>query len=269
MSQPTPPDVLLRFVHVSDTHISADPSYSHPDADYPAAVGAHAAVRAINTLPFTPDFVLHTGDVAYDPDASAYLAAREILSGLRAPVHYLVGNHDDREALQRVLCGQPAPAPRHSYQFECGGVQCIMLDSNAPAPGAGGALGPQQLDWLRALCAAPDARPMLVAVHHNALPVGSPFLDSFMRLVDGEALHQALLPAARRLRGVFFGHIHQPTETWCDGILYCSAPSTWYQLHCDPGSAEIRPDRGAPPGFSVVTVLRDRTFVRRHRFTIG
>lgn len=268
-STSTAPEVLLRFVHLSDTHLSADPHYSHADADYPAAAGARAAVRAINALPFTPDFVLHTGDVAYDPDPAAYSAARAILGELRAPVRYLVGNHDDREALQRVLLGRHNPAPKLYEQFECGGVQCILLDSQAPVPGAAGALDQPQLDWLRALCAAPDERPLVVAVHHNALPVGAPFFDTIMRLADGEALHRALLPAARRLRGVFFGHIHQPAETVCDGILYCAAPSTWYQLHSDPGSAEMRPDRGARPGFSVVSIMRDRTAVRRYQFAVG
>jgi hypothetical protein len=30
-----------------------------------------ALIKAVNDVPFAPDFVLHTGDVAYDPDPEA------------------------------------------------------------------------------------------------------------------------------------------------------------------------------------------------------
>jgi len=268
MIQARPNDVLVRFVHFSDTHISADPNYSHAEADYIPMYGAKEVVRQINALPFQPDFVVHGGDVVYDPDDTAYVAAREILSEIRYPVHYLMGNHDERNGFQRILLGQPETSPKHFYQFEVNGVQFLVLDSNAPAPFAGGSLGKIQLEWVREICAAPDDRPIAVFVHHNAVPIGAPFWDDFMRMVDGEQFHAALLPAANRLRGVFFGHVHQSTETYRDGILYSSVPSTWYQLHCYPGQSGILQDEGSDPGFNVITISSNQTFIRRHRFHV-
>jgi Icc protein len=261
-------EILLNFVHISDTHLSADPHYTHDEADYPSLAGAKALVRQLNALPFTPDFVVHTGDVVYDPDRNAYAAARDLLSQIRHTVHYLVGNHDDRAMLQEILLGASTIRDRFHYEFEVHGVQVVCLDSCAPHPYAGGALGDEQLAWLSAICSAVDTRPLVVAVHHNALPIGSAFWDEFMRMSDGEAFHRALLPAQQRLRGVFFGHVHQATETYRDGILYASAPSTWYQLHCWPGHNGIEQDRGAEPGFNVVTITRSQTFIRRHRFSV-
>jgi hypothetical protein len=71
------------------------------------------------------------------------------------------------------------------------------------------------------------------------------------------------------LRGVFFGHVHQATETYRDGILYSSVLSSWYQLHCWPGQSGILEDREADPGFDVVTITRAQTFIRRHRFRVN
>jgi Icc protein len=261
-------EVLLQFVHISDTHISADPAYTHAEADYPAVAGAQELVRQINALPFQPDFVLHTGDIAYDPVPSAYDAARAILQDIRYPTYYLVGNHDDPALLQQKMVGRTQILSPYDYEFELNGVQIVCLDSNGPAQFAGGSLLPKQLEWLEGICKSHDVRPLVVAVHHNALPIGSSFWDDFMRMTNGEDFHRTLLSAQRRLRGVFFGHVHQGTETYRDGILYSSVLSSWYQLQCWPGQSGILEDRGAEPGFNVVTITRSQTFIRRHRYHV-
>lgn len=259
---------LLRFVHISDTHISNDPGYTHAEADYTALQGARELVRQINALPFTPDFVLHTGDVAFDPFEEAYLAAREVLSAIKYPVYYLTGNHDNAEMLQRVFLGRSEILPTFDYQFEVNGVQVVCLDSSRPAQYAQGVLLPEQLEWVERIVSAPDSRPLVVAIHHNILPVGAPFWDTFMRLSNGEDFHRLMVRAKDRLRGVFGGHVHMSTDTYVDGVLYATVPSSWYQLECWPGQSHIIEDRGAEPGFHVVTITRAQTHIRRHRFRV-
>jgi Icc protein len=109
---------------------------------------------------------------------------------------------------------------------------------------------------------------LIVAVHHNLLPTGIPWLDDFMRTTNGEAVHAALLPARHRLRGVFFGHVHQPLDMLRDGILYASAPSSWCQYHAYPDQADTIEDAASGPGFNIVTVTDDQTYVRRCRLTV-
>lgn len=254
---------MLRFVHLSDTHLSPDPDYTYKNADYPALPGAKALVQAVNALPFTPDFILHTGDAAYDPDPAAYPVVKSVLGELKAPVYYLAGNHDDGAILIQTMMGQSDLF----YAFDSNGVQIICLDSNGGGvtPPAG-RITDEQFDWLAEICRVDDPRPLIVAVHHNPLPAGVPWLDDYMSLVNGERLHQALLPLRERLRGVFHGHIHMNTDILRDGILYTSAASSWYQLHAYPDQNETIADRGAEPGFTLVTVTQTQTFMRRHRF---
>ena len=258
----------LTFVHLSDTHISTDPEYGKHHTSHSTNAAAEALVKAVNALPFNVDFILHTGDVVYDPIPEAYLTARDILSQLARPVYYLSGNHDAGAELQRVLLGRTEILTPFYYTFDANGFQIVGLDSNGPAEVPRGNIIPQQLEWLDAICSAHDDRPMVVAVHHNVLPVGSPWLDDYMRITNGEALHQILLKAKDRLRGVFFGHVHQNIQMLQDGILYTSALSSWNQFNSWPGSSETVED-GENSGFNVVSMTANQTFIRRWNFRVG
>ena len=261
---------ILRFVHITDTHLSPETEYGrhHHGAAHSAREGAITLVETVNALPFQPDFILHTGDVVYDPDPAAYGVAKSILSRLKAPVYYVAGNHDQGAELQRVLGGVSTPTPYFHYEREIKGVQLLVLDSNGPAEPPRGFISPEQLDWLEKRTSGFDLRPLIVAVHHNVLPVGSPWLDDFMRTTNGWDLHQALLPARGRLRGVFFGHVHQPLDMVRDGILYASAPSSWCQFHAYPDQVDTISDTDSGPGFNIVTLTGDQTYVRRCRFVV-
>ena len=260
------PEQHLTFVHLSDTHISPDAEYGKHHTPYSTQAGAKALVKAVNALPFNVDFILHTGDVIYNPVPEAYHTAREILSQLAHPVYYLAGNHDSGVDLQRVFLGRTEILSPFHYTFDVNGFQIVCLDSVLPTA-VHGQISPQQLEWLDTICSAQDDRPLVVAVHHNTLPVGSPWLDDFMRITNGEALHQILLKAKDRLRGVFFGHVHQNIQMFQDGIFYSSALSSWYQLNSWPGSSEtLALDEG--PGFNVVSMTGNQTFIRRWNFSV-
>jgi 3',5'-cyclic-AMP phosphodiesterase len=256
---------LLTFIHITDTHIPADPN-EEPRL-MRAYNNAKALVKQINSLPFEPDFVLHTGDAAYDPEPEHYRRAREVLQDIRYPVYYVAGNHDDAALLQTEIIGKNEPVVPFHYEFEVKGVQFIVLDSNGPAEPPAGLISEQQLVWLRERCAADDSRPLVIAVHHNPQIGGVPWLDEFTAIQNTEAFHEAMLPAKDRLRGVFFGHIHQNLDIYRDGILYCSTLSSWVQYHAWPGQTETEADPDDGPGFSVVMIYPNQTVVRRHRFT--
>ena len=68
-------NTLLRVVHISDTHIHPDANYRHYNAPSPLTC-VSALVDAVNALPFQPDFILHSGDIVYNPDPEAYAATK-------------------------------------------------------------------------------------------------------------------------------------------------------------------------------------------------
>lgn len=263
-------DTLLTFVHISDTHISADPNYSIPEAGHTSWQGAKALVANLKSLPFEVDFILHTGDVIYDPDESAYAAAKELFAALDTPIYYIAGNHDHNDGIQRHLLERDESSiiPNLHYEFELNGVQIICLDSNGPVEDPAGYVTHDQLEWLESLCAADDHRPLMIAIHHNPVEMGIPWLDNMMKITNGLTLHNIIKKANERLVGVFYGHIHQSTITYRDGVMYSSAASSWRQFAGYPGMIDPSTDKDARPGFSVVMVKPFQSFVRRYCFDV-
>lgn len=263
------PEPLLTFVQLSDTHISADPDYGRHESPHSTQEGAKALVKQVNALPFKIDFVLHTGDVVYDPEPEPYETAKEILGQLKYPIKYVRGNHDHPDYLQRIMLGRSDTTPYVHYEFEVNGVQFIVLDSNGPAEPPRGYVTADQLAWLDDLLSKDDSRPLVVTIHHNTIPTGSPWLDDFMRITNGEDVHNILKKRKDRLRGVFFGHVHQNISMYRDGILYTSALSSWGQFHAAPEQIETIHDEGAECGFNVVHLTADGgTYIRRYRFRV-
>ncbi len=259
---------LVTFIHISDTHIHSNPDHTRDFALYPPNWGAKALVDTINQLPYPIDFVLHTGDVVYDPVPQMYINAREILSKLKYPVHYVAGNHDAAGVLQNMLIQQGDASLQVHYTFEVNGVQFVVVDSNGPATPPAGYFTDSQLKWIQKICLADDTRPLVIATHHNVLPVGIPWLDDYMGVKNWAEFHQAILPAKNRIRGVFFGHVHQHLDIVRDGILYTSTASSWAQFLSYPTLAKTTSDKGMEPGFSLVTISKEQTFIRRWRFPI-
>lgn len=261
---------LVTFIHLSDTHIHAEPGYTGAHVDFSARPRVQVLVEHINNLDVHVDFILHTGDIMTDPEkAEDYQVAHEVLSQLKVPIHYVPGNHDQTQWLQKVMMGRTRAqiTPTLDYTFEHNGVQVIMVDSNTMQPGGSGHLSDAQLIWLDNLCSAKDHRPLVVGVHHNVLPTQAPWLDSFM-LKNGVAFHNTVLKAKHRLRGVFFGHIHENTTTVRDGIMYVSALSGWFQTRTYYNQREAGRDPVQDPGFNLVTLTERDTLVRYYRVPI-
>ena len=261
----------VTFVHITDSHIG-------PTADYArhgltALPCAERVVDLVNALDPQPDFVLHTGDVVTEPDPASYRLAAAVFGRLAAPVYYAVGNHDTADDLRRFMAHGPHTAllpdgEAWSYAFEVRGHRCLAIDARGPdAIDPHGRLSPAQWSVIdRELTA--DGPPLVVFTHFPLLPVGSPWIDRTMLVEDGEALHRRLAAVAHRVRGVFFGHIHQPLQMLVDGVLYAAAPSTFAQLTGGPMDEVAGEDRVAPPGYAVVrlgaagTIVRPLTFQR-------
>jgi Icc protein len=254
---------------MSDTHIHYDTNHNLPEAPHPPNVCARALVEAVNALPFQPDFVLHTGDVVYDPDPRAYAAARDIFSAVRCPIYYLSGNHDDKVMLQTLMLDCKLPLVPFDFEFQIRNVQVVCVDSHGTGSEPAGMISDSQLARLADICRdESDERMLIVAVHHNVLATGIPWWDELMGMAGGEDFHKALLPAQPRLRGVFHGHVHQQVDTLREGILYSGVSSTWYQMHAWPEQTDTIGDAIGQPGFSVVTVTPKQTFIRRHLFVV-
>ena len=257
------------FVHISDTHFGPTADYSrHGHCPLPCA---RRLVAIISHLPQRPDFVIHTGDVVANPDAAAYRLAAETLALLEPPIYYVVGNHDTAADIRRYLTMGPREdvdddPGRLSYAFEVKGHRFLVLDACGPDEIDPHGLLPDSQMEVVAREVGPHGPPLTVFLHYPVLPMDSIWMDENMLLLNGEALHQALRSARKRLRGVFYGHVHQHMQIERDGIRYTSVASAFSQFAAWPKDIDVQFDSDAPPGYGFVHLLPSQTIVHHRSF---
>lgn len=260
---------IVYFVHISDTHLGPTPG--HANHGMIALPAAQRLVDRINQLPFLPDFVVHTGDITADPHPASYALARETLSQLRMPIYYVRGNHDTASDIKEYMAMGPkedlsADIDHLTYAFELKGFRFLVLDTHGPPDNQPqGYLSEEQMKLLRKEATA-TGPPLVICLHHPVLPMDSPWMDANMLIINGEAVHNALLPARERVRGVFFGHIHQSTQTFRDGILYVAAASSFAQFTSWPSDEIVQHVEDEQPAFNFVRLMPRQTMIRQHRF---
>ncbi|MEO0561532.1 MAG: metallophosphoesterase, partial [Chloroflexota bacterium] len=231
----------------------------------------HALIDQLNALPHIPDFILHTGDVAYDPYPENYDEISEVFEAFPAKLMYVPGNHDHSATMQTTLMGREEAEVPLFYETAMNGVRLIFLDSNGAAPPPMGDVSAEQVAWLVERLATDDPRPVLVFVHHPLVKTHtSAWYDEFMITVNGDAVHEVLRTAGDRLRGVFFGHVHQHITFYRDGVMYNAVKSSWTQFHTHPDQPnETRNALEADPGYALVTVTTEGTIVQHFTYRMG
>ena len=256
------------FVHISDTHV-------HPNRDFEVHGrvpyrNAELLVGALKGLPTQPDFIVHTGDVTNDGQPEAYALVEQLLGNLGVPVYYAVGNHDDPDQVRTLAMGERTAVADSlvSYAFESAGERFIVLHSQGPREeiGGSGRLTEEQLAFLNEQIESTDER-LTLFLHHCPMHLDCDWHDDRIDLLNGDDLHEALVPHRDRIRGVFFGHIHRGVQIIKDGIHYASVGSPYMPLHLWP-EGEADRDIDAPLPFNFVTLTDHSTIVKEHTVSI-
>ena len=263
------PTETVYFVQISDSHFGPTADYTRHG--YRPQPCVERAVEIINSLPTQPDFVIHTGDVVTNPDEASYERAAAVFSQLQMPVYFVTGNHDLSCDIRRYMemgpCQLLSDDPDVlSYAFEVKGYRFLVLDARGSDEiDPHGVLSEAQMEVVRAEATAVGP-PLTIFMHFPTMPMNSVWMDEHMLVLNGDAFHQTLLPARDRLRGVFYGHVHQSMQTLKDGIVYTAVPSLFAQLSAWPEDATVQEDPDYLPGFNFVHLLPDQTIVHQHTF---
>ena len=174
----------LRLVQFSDCHVPSDPAASYRGLDAGGALERlSGAVRS-----YSPDLVLLTGDVSEDAGDASYRRVARSLAGIGSPVYALPGNHDAPAAMQRHFPRGPWRGPAF---YPLGHWLLVLLDSTGPGR-IDGTLPGHTFAALDNGLAESAARHILVALHHQPMPVGSPWIDKYA--LETEQAERLLAP---------------------------------------------------------------------------
>ena len=240
-------DDQVSIVQISDTHLG-DHHAPH------AAENLKLAVKMINDL--HPDAVILSGDIGENP--KDWDEARSILEKLRAPLHYVPGNHDvhskDVDRYRGVF-------GKDYYDFQVRFVRFVAIDSQllgnydvygakspAPLPPETEDESERMLSWLNGLHRDDkDSKQVVIGVQHIPVFHDGKFPDPKPYWVISEPYRSKEMKALHQLgiKDMLVGHWHNGRVFDREGITWHVAPSTAWL----PWGGEL--------GFAVHTISPD------------
>ena len=224
----------MLLVQVSDFHLDGSPE---------------RRARAARTMEYVNGLrdvaaVLVSGDIADTGQPAEYEQAAELLVSPH-PLVTCPGNHDLREAFEKVLLGRAPTGGPVNAVLELDGLLVAMCDSSRPGRNDG-LLEDETLAWLARTLTAD--RPALVCFHHPPVVLHSPLLDA-IRLVNADRL-AALLADRPQVLAVVCGHAHTAaTSTFADRPVVV-APGVVSTLRLPPEHRNDL-DYDLPPGIAL------------------
>lgn len=248
------PDPDYTLVHLSDTHFLAGrrAQFGRVDTDR----GLAEALDRLQTELERADLVVITGDVADlgEPEAYERVAAlvEPAAAALGAELLWVMGNHDERPAFSKRLCGAESAEPLDRVLM-IGGLRVIALDSTVPGYHHG-ELADTQLAWLADALAEPAPHGTVLALHHPPLPARV----RIMGLVElREADRLAAVIKDSDVRAILAGHLHYSTFGTFAGVPVSVAAASCYMINPLPGGREFV-GVDTHHAFSLVDVFADR-----------
>jgi Icc protein len=240
----------LRILHITDPHLHASRETHMRGVNTDASLVA--SLEHALADPHQPDLILATGDLVQDETRQGYERFRDLLGKPGIPVHCLPGNHDSQEAMQAVLSDAP-------FRF-CGigdypPWRLILLNSRM-AGDDGGFLSTDELEKLQQALTTHREGHVLVALHHQPVPMGSRWLDT-VGLRNADAF-LSVVDRHPQVRAIVWGHVHQASDRLRNGVRLISTPSTCAQFL--PGAEQFSLDT-RPSGYRWLDLHPDGTML--------
>jgi len=251
VSRPT-----LRFVQISDSHIG----FNGPANPNVADTFTHA-IGQINSLGYTPDFVIHTGDLTHLATPAQFDQVKQMITGINAPHIFTVpGEHDSTDDGGQKYRQAFGAGTRGDgwYSFDIAGVHVIGLVNTLNLQKLGH-LGTDQLEFVEKDVAGLSSDTPIIVLSH--IPLFAMYPDWGWGTDDAA---QAL-GYLKRFSSVtcLNGHVHQLFSKTEGNVTFYSGTTTAYPL----------PHPGDGPAPKPVTLpagkLHDALGIREVSYTKG
>lgn len=227
----------FKLIQLTDLHLLADPAASYRQVD--TRRNFLAALRLSQTL--QPDLLLLTGDLAEDEQLTTYQWLYQQLQASQLNWQWLPGNHDNPDLMRSLRAD--------TFYLETSHWQILGLNSHV-AQLTAGRLSAVELQGLRQALTQP--KPLLLALHHHPVAVGSTWKDSIG--LENAAEFWQLLAGKPQVKLVIFGHVHQEFSGYHQQVRVLATPAT--SIEFTPLSAEFSLG-AATPALRQICLLPD------------
>jgi 3',5'-cyclic AMP phosphodiesterase CpdA len=213
----------LRFVQISDSHIGFNGAANPNVADT-----FTQAINQVNSLGYTPDFVIHTGDLTHLSTPAQFDQVKQMLTGLHTPHVFTVpGEHDsvdDGGQKYRQIFGAGTRGDGW-YSFDVAGVHVIAVVNTLNLQKLGH-LGTDQLEFIEKDVAGLSSDTPIIVFSH--IPLFAMYPDWGWGTEDAA---QAL-SYLKRFSSVtcLNGHVHQVFSKTDGNVTFYTGTTTAYPL---------------------------------------
>jgi 3',5'-cyclic AMP phosphodiesterase CpdA len=211
----------LRFAQISDSHIGFTGTANANVTD----TFAHA-VDQVNNLGYTPDFVIHTGDLTHLATADQFDQVKQMMTGLTSPRIFTVpGEHDTIDVQKYHQVFGAGTRGDGWYSFDTAGVHFIALVNTLNLKKLGH-LGPDQLDFIKKDVASLSSDTPIIVFSHI------PLFAMYPAWGWGTDDAAQALSYLQRFSSVtcLNGHVHQLFSKTEGNVTFHSATTTAYPL---------------------------------------
>ncbi|MBV9320057.1 MAG: metallophosphoesterase [Mycobacterium sp.] len=246
----------LRFAQISDSHIGFRGAANRNVAD----TFTHA-INQVNSLGYTPDFVIHTGDLTHLATPEQFDQVKQMMAGLHTPQVFTVpGEHDSTDDAGQKYRQTFGAGTRGEgwYSFDVAGVHFIGLVNTLDLEKLGH-LGNDQLEFVeKDVAGLSNDTPIVVFSH-------IPLFAMYPAWGWGTDDATQALSYLKRFSSVtcLNGHVHQLFTKTEGNVTFYSGTTTAYPL----------PRPGDGPAPKPVTLpagkLHDALGIREVSYTKG
>ncbi|WP_078312164.1 MULTISPECIES: metallophosphoesterase [unclassified Mycobacterium] len=213
----------LRFAQISDSHIGFNGTANTNVAD-----SFGHAINQISNLGYTPDFVIHTGDLTHLATDEQFDQVKQMMSGISTPHVFTVpGEHDSVDDAGQKYRGVFGGGTRGDgwYSFDIAGVHVIGLVNTLNLKKLGH-LGGDQLEFIRKDLDPLSADTPIIVFSHI------PLFAMYPEWGWGTDDSAQALSYMKRFASVtcLNGHVHQLFTKTEGNITFYSGTTTAYPL---------------------------------------
>lgn len=240
----------MKFAIINDLHVGPPNIGYHKGIQRKLSQFAerlmYQFIQEMNTVEH-PDFVMVLGDMIEDimeknTDLQSFTRVTSLLSQLKMPLYYAVGNHDIRTISQQEIA-RMLGIERMNYSFELGGYHCVVLsfsllgEHTKNLADIRAAVPPEQLTWLQSDLAQ-TKQPSIVFIHYGVAEDDMQgnfwFADQAHHavLANREKVRE-ILENSKKVKAVFSAHQHWNRMHIHNGIPYFVTTSLIENTHND------------------------------------
>jgi 3',5'-cyclic AMP phosphodiesterase CpdA len=198
-----------------------------------------------------PNAIVITGDLADKGEPQAYEKLRDMAEPvavqLGAELIWVMGNHDSRPAIRRILFDENPDDGPLDCTYEVDGLRIITLDSTVPGCHHG-EIRTSQLEWLAHELSTPAKYGTVLAMHHPPVPSVQE-LAVLTELRGQQELEKIIKNSDIRI--ILGGHLHYSAFGIFAGIPVSVASATSYTQDLNSPNGSVR-GRDGGQGYSLV-----------------